>query len=127
MNVEHPDLQLALQNYPTLGAHKYIAEAITLLGMDNHTSTCYYATAEYYLTKHGDKFNAGELDAACKLAYEAKLPEDGNHLELLAFGENSEVYRLLQTHMLYRSVDYFLDTVFGETEDCDEAAPPIGS
>lgn len=115
--IEKDYLQRALKQYPTLAAYPYIAEAITYLGSDNHTATCYYPAAEFYLTKHADKFTASTLNEACKVAHA------NDHLEMLAFGDYTEVQQMLKTYEVYKPIDHFLDTVFGETADSDPAAP----
>lgn len=110
-------LQAALLKYPVLTRHQYIAEAITLLGSDNHTATCYYPTAEFYLTKHADKWNIERLEAAAKAAYA------NDYLELMVCGEHSEMLALIKGNAELEYLDRFLDTVFGETDDSDSEAP----
>jgi len=117
MNIERLPLRVALSRYPLLNANPHLAEAVTLMGIDNHTSTCYYAATEYYLTRHADKFDAARLEQACKVAHA------NDHLEQLVFGEHCETQRLVRTNEEYKYLDHFLDTVFGETEDSDPNAP----
>lgn len=119
MNIDDRYLQTALQQYPVLAAHPYIAEAVTLLGADNHTSTCYYAATEYYLTAHAAKFDPAKLNELCRLAYA------NDDLDLLVAGEHSAVQKVINSNDAYKALDHFLDTVFGETDDSDYIEPEL--
>jgi len=117
LHVNREHYQRALARFPQLAAHLHLAEAVTLMGIDNHIGTCYYEATEFYLAKYPNKFDANRLEQACKVAHA------NDHLEQLVFGEHSETQKLIRTNEEYKYLDHFLDTVFGETDDSDPAAP----